>query len=91
MKWIWIILAILTISCKPDDRPDDTRLAVATIDRFQVQVVGTFPDDLAYQKYRSIYVLIDKNTGQQFVGISGVGIAELGSHKAGRSSAPDER
>ncbi|MDK4687856.1 hypothetical protein [Kingella negevensis] len=34
----------------------------------------------AYGNKRGVYVIKDSDTGREFVGISGVGIAELGSH-----------
>ena len=59
--------------------------------RFSVSRVGVFKDDTAYDGRRGIYVVIDNKTGQEFVGVSGVGIAELGIHIVGKSSIPDER
>lgn len=59
--------------------------------RFSVSCVGVFKDDIAYNSRRGIYVVIDNKTGQEFVGVSGVGIAELGSHSAGKTQVPDER
>lgn len=59
--------------------------------RFSVSRVGVFKDDIAYDGRRGIYVVIDNKTGQEFVGVSGVGIAELGAHSAGKSRVQDER
>ena len=59
--------------------------------RFSVSRVGVFKDDIAYNSRRGIYIVIDNKTGREFIGVSGVGIAELGSHSAGKGSAPDER
>lgn len=61
----------------------DTPLALAPVQsegRFQVQRVGVFEDKLAYGDRRGIYVVTDRETGREFVGISGVGISELGAH-----------
>ena len=59
--------------------------------RFKVERVGVFADGLAYDNKRGIYVITDTTTGQEFVGISGVGISELGSHQSGKTSVSDER
>ena len=59
--------------------------------RFKVERIGVFADGLAYGDKRGIYVITDTKTGQEFVGISGIGISELGSHQAGKSSTSDER
>lgn len=48
--------------------------------RFTVTRVGIFADELAYSNRRGIYVIRDKETGREFVGISGVGVSEIGSH-----------
>jgi hypothetical protein len=45
--------------------------------RFHVERAAVFTDDLAYGSRRGIYLLTDAVTGRQYVGISGVGIAEL--------------
>lgn len=59
--------------------------------RFTVARVGVFRDDLAYGYNRGIYVIVDTKTGQEFVGVSGIGISELGSHSSGKTTAGDER
>lgn len=63
--------------------------------RFNVTRVGVFRDDLAYNDRRGVYVIVDTKTGREFVGVSGVGISELGSHSqpAGKTSTTvqDER
>ncbi len=59
--------------------------------RFQLTRVAVIEDDLAYYDRRAIYVLVDTKTGTEYVGISGVGISELGSHKSGKSHTTDER
>ena len=59
--------------------------------RVKVQRIGVFRDDAAYNNTRAIYVITDSKTGQEFIGISGVGIAETGSHPAGKTISRDER
>ncbi len=62
--------------------------------RFTVELVQSFEDNLAYNNVRGVYILTDKETGEQWVGISGVGISTLGSHNSGgkyNHRIPDER
>lgn len=59
---------------------DDSKAVLSKDDRFEISRVQVFKDDLAYDNQRAIYVLKDKQTGKEFVGISGIGISELGQH-----------
>ena len=61
--------------------------------RFDVRLEAKFVDVLAYSSYRGIYVITDRKTGREYVGISGVGITEIGAHDTdGKGSkAEDER
>lgn len=87
-------LAALAIcmSCGPDP---DTKMGVTVPvqdnSRITVTRVGVIADDLAYDEKRGIYVITDKQTGQEYVGVSGIGISELGSHHAGKAVVSDER
>ena len=51
----------------------------------------TFYDESAYGNVRNVYILKDKFTGKEYVGISGIGISERGNHQQGKTSIPDER
>ncbi len=63
--------------------------------KVEVRLVGTFHDDLAYQKQRGVYRIIDRETGKEYLGISGIGITEVGQHKEGsgdsKHTVEDER
>lgn len=60
--------------------------------RVTVQRLGVFSDALAYNERRGIYIIRDTKTGKEFIGVSGVGIAEVGSHLVSKSVfAEDER
>ena len=59
--------------------------------RFAVTRVGVFHDPIAYDSVRGIYVIRDSQTGREYVGISGIGIAETGSHRAGKTTVEDEQ
>lgn len=61
------------------------------VNRFTVTRVATFGDGLAYGGVRGVYTITDTTTGRQYVGVSGVGISELGSHQAGKATVQDER
>lgn len=63
----------------------------ASSGRFSIVQVDIFKDDLAYDDKRAIYILTDRKTGKEYVGISGIGIAELGDHPAGKAKVADER
>ena len=50
--------------------------------RYGVKRVAVFEDSLAYEGKRGIYEITDNKTGKVYFGISGIGITELGSHRA---------
>ena len=90
--------AMLLIGCVPDpDMPMHKKTAVPNQDvyqqpqRFKVEQVGIFADELAYDNRRGIYIITDTKTGKEFFGVSGIGISELGYHNAGKSNVGDER
>lgn len=59
--------------------------------RVSVERIGVFKDDLAYGERRGVYVIRDKATGREFIGVSGIGISEVGSHQSGKARISDER
>lgn len=59
--------------------------------RFDLKKVQTFYDSDAYYGVRNVYVLTDSETGKEFVGVSGIGITELGSHINSKNTYQDER
>jgi hypothetical protein len=92
-----IVLLPLLASCGPEA---DTPMAVTkpgpTVtpeDTYRIQVsrIGVIPDDIAYNNKRGIYVITDRQTGREYIGVSGVGITEVGSHRNGKSTVTDER
>lgn len=60
-------------------------------DRFEVRFVQKIEDSLAYNNERGVYVIVDRQTGKEYVGVSGVGIAEAGQHQSGKHTVSDER
>lgn len=57
-----------------------TGMVPAENERFRVVQAGIFVDTLSYNDRRGIYVITDKQTGQEYIGISGIGISEVGTH-----------
>lgn len=49
-------------------------------DRIKVTKMSEFRDWLAYDNRRGVYLIQDKQTGREYIGISGIGISEVGSH-----------
>jgi hypothetical protein len=59
--------------------------------RYEVKRAAVFKDNLAYSGKRGIYEIKDKQTGKIYVGVSGIGITEKGSHSTGKTTAEDEQ
>lgn len=90
------VLALTACGPKPnmpmyEQTASHSDIGIKDNERFKVERVGVFKDDLAYDARRGIYILTDTKTGREFVGVSGVGISELGSHQAGKARVSDER
>lgn len=88
-------LLIALIGCMPSaDTPMQKQLPVES-QRIQITRIGVIEDDLAYHERRGIYIIKDTQTGAEYIGVSGVGISELGSHteKRGKNNVTitDER
>jgi uncharacterized lipoprotein YajG len=70
----------------------DEKAASATNADWSIERVAVFRDTLAYDNRRAIYILTNAHTGKQYVGVSGIGISEMGSHNCGKSCiTEDER
>lgn len=59
--------------------------------RVKVTRISVFQDDLAYGNNRGVYLIQDTVTGQEFIGVSGIGISETWSHMVGKTMTSDER
>lgn len=84
--------ALLCGGCSPE--PDTTMgvtTPVSTSARITVTRIGVIEDSLAYSDRRGIYIITDTKTGKEYVGVSGIGISELGSHSSGKTTVSDER
>jgi hypothetical protein len=86
-----LLLLLALTGCGPAvDTPLSTSIPTVS-SRFSVTRVGVFEDALAYGGSRGIYVVFDSQTNREYVGVSGVGISELGSHPVGKTIVSDER
>ncbi len=102
MKIITIVAAVLVLGsseCGPKpvppnplDIPVQTKTVVEEQknDLWTVTLEGEFNDDKSYYGVRRIYRLKHKD-GTEIVGVTGVGVIEYGSHKAGKTTVQDER
>jgi hypothetical protein len=87
-----VLAAALLAGCTPDpDMQMESKSPVQSNPRVTVTRIGIFGDQLAYHERRGIYVIQDAKTGKEFIGVSGIGITEVGSHSQGKTTAQDER
>lgn len=68
-----------------------TNLVLESTQRYDVKRVDVFADDLAYNGKRGIYEIKDRETGKVYLGISGIGITQRGSHQSDDNTVEDER
>ena len=69
-----------------------TQQQVPAQQRIKIEQIGSFNDYFAYGGMRGIYIITDQKTGKEFVGISGVGISEIGFHSTdGMTTMTNER
>ena len=79
------MVALLLSGCEPNpqsDRQYDQTNAAEYIpakddSRVVVTRVSVVRDNLAYNGQRGVYIIKDGKTGREFVGVSGIGIAEV--------------
>lgn len=94
-KAIVLMAALALAGCDSDTRvSSDARqmMPVNVNDRVQVVKIQEFKDGLAYDGLRGIYVITDKDTGKEYIGVSGIGITEVGGHGCGKGCyREDER
>ncbi len=85
LKICVVAFALLLSACDASPEPAKSTMAVssqlsADADRISVTKMSEFRDGLAYGHWRGVYLIQDKQTGQEYIGISGIGISEVGSH-----------
>ena len=93
-----LLLSMLAIGCDDCSQHPDYQQRVHSKDMIinnssliTVTRVAVIKDQLAYNGERGVYRIVDKETGKEFVGVSGVGIAEVGAHRGHRHTIQDER
>lgn len=96
------ILLLLLAGCRPapnmqmyDQANNADSVLIQDNQRVKVTRIGVFKDNLAYDGRRGVYLIKDEQTGHEFIGLSGVGISQIGDHpvSAGKTLAThsDER
>lgn len=75
----------------PIEKEITTVKVVQPKQRFDLKKVQTFEDSDAYSRVRNIYILVDNDSGKEYIGVSGIGIVEQGQHTSGKSTIKDER
>lgn len=101
MKFLIILTSLLMLAACDEIKADfeqrnaryaeQEKVEMAYQGRVKVTRIASFYDDFAYQNKRGIYLIKDNETGKEFIGVSGVGITEIGSHSAGKSPVRGER
>ena len=84
-----IALSMLLAACSPE--PTAVMPVTQESSRFTITRIAVIEDDLAYGNRRGVYVLKDNKTGVEYIGLSGIGVSELGSHQVGKIPFSDER
>lgn len=59
--------------------------------RFVIERAAVFSDSLAYNGERAVYIIRDTKSGNEYIGVSGIGVCENGLHQLGKGVAEDER
>lgn len=98
MKRLAAVAACVLLLAGCDQGPEQARTEMHVSNelsgdgnRVTVTRLSKFRDNLAYDNERGVYLIRDTQTGQEFIGISGIGISELGSHRSGKRTVGDER
>lgn len=93
------VLVLIAAACGPRQEYQPTKASPVTTlpvaeggdSRITVERIAVIADSLAYDDKRGVYVIRDKQTGREYIGVSGIGITEVGSHASGKSRISDER
>lgn len=98
-EWVYILVCVVAVfgavfilsGCEPDESEKiDMTKPVEKLDRVDVQRIGVFEDNLAYEGRRGVYLIRDKQTGREYIGVSGIGISEVGSHSESQTTVDSE-
>lgn len=103
MKKLFSVLVLGLVGCDMPPLPPEIPLnqvqsnapaataPVSATNRVTITLLGTVNDGLAYSGKRGVYLIIDRRTDKEFIGVSGIGISELGSHQDNHNNQNDER
>jgi len=85
MRVLILVALFLLSACDNAPEPAKSTMAVSSqlssdAERIKVTKMSEFRDTLAYDNWRGVYLIQDKHTGQEYIGISGIGISEVASH-----------
>ncbi|HAT3959793.1 TPA: hypothetical protein I9Y37_001932 [Citrobacter freundii] len=92
MKRLTLLLPLLLVGCDvqslPDVRqsqyqPQQTRATeiARPAGRFDMRVVDEFHDSNAYHDKRSIFIITDRKTHKEYLGVEGVGVTDLSDER----------
>jgi len=92
-KLLVLITSLFLFGCGvkvADDMKTEQTVGLSN-NRIIVERINSVRDNLAYGGRRGIYLITDTKTGIEYIGISGIGISETGSHSSGKYYTSDER
>lgn len=98
---LMLAAALATFGCGENSHPDYVqryKMPTPTVApnipsaqaRFKVIREQVVSDDIAAQGQRGVYVITDLQTGREYIGVSGVGVAETERIKRGKSSRDED-
>ena len=82
---LFLMLSCLCAACDSTSSPalvmeEKHRSTLPVEARFHIVRYAVFEDSLAYDGKRGIYLIEDRETSRTYVGLSGIGITEVGDH-----------
>lgn len=85
MKYCLLFILLLA-GCNQYDTELKIEKRVEKINTCRIEItrIGVIPDGLAYGRQRGLYIIKDTKTGCEYIGVSGIGISEVGSHQSGK-------
>lgn len=99
MNHTWLLMTLLVAGCdwpNPPAQPTPAKAPVISVTegspeaqdsvRFKVHKEAEFFDATAWNGTRRIYTIKDEQTGKTYLGVTGVGISEVGVHQEERTS-----
>ena len=85
MRVSLLVAIFMLTACDRGPEPAKSTMAVSSqlssdSDSIKVTKMSEFRAALAYDNWRGVYLIQDQQTGKEYIGISGIGISEVGSH-----------